>query len=90
MFVTKHPERYLLNMSHPEMDALRRVLSAGMLTLEGEDGDGLWAHYSPSERSIIGRWQRRDPLELTGPRAIRKRQRRQKKDAVTAPLSSAA
>lgn len=89
MFITKHPNRYLLNMSHPEMDALRRVIAAGMLVLEGEDGDGLWANYTDSERKIIGRWRRRDPLELTGPRANIKRQRR-RRQALKAPLSSVA
>lgn len=86
MFVTKHTERYLLNMSHPEMDALRRVFAAGMLVLEGEDGDGLWSNYTKGERITIGRWQRRDPLELvTGPRAITRRRRRRQ-----AALSSVA
>jgi hypothetical protein len=87
MFVTKHPHRYLLNMSHSEMDALRRVISAGMLLLEGEDGDGLWSTFSPGERMVIGRWQRRDPTQPTGPRSVRKRRKRQ---PLKAPLSSVA
>jgi hypothetical protein len=87
MFVTKHPNRYLVNMSHGEMDALRRVISAGMLLLEGEDGDGLWANFSPGEKMVIGRWRRRDPMQPTGPRSVKKRRRTQ---PVKTPLSSVA
>jgi hypothetical protein len=92
MFVTKHPNRYLINMSHGEMDALRRVVNAGILLLEGEDGEGLWSSFSVPERMIVGRWQRRDPLELTGPRRqqVEIRRRRKRKAKLSEGLSSVA
>jgi hypothetical protein len=87
MFVVKHPNRYLVNMSHGEMEALRKLINAGMFLLEGEDGDGLWSTLSPGERMVIGRWQRRDPTQPTGPRSVRKRRRTQ---PLKTPLSSVA
>jgi hypothetical protein len=65
MYVTENPNRYLINLSHNEMAALRKLLNAGFLVLEG---DGLWASFTIAERKAVSRWLRRDPTQPTGPR----------------------
>ena len=79
MFVTENPNRYLINMSHHEMAAMRKLFNAAFLMLEGEGEEGLWANMSIGEKNAIGRWMRRDPLQPTGPR----RQRLAKKKALS-------
>jgi hypothetical protein len=96
MFVTKHPNRYLVNMSHDEMHTLRKLINAGFLLLEGEDGDGMWRHFTLAERKVIGHWRRKDPTQPTGPRRQRhlppdqKRRKTKAKVALNDGLSSVA
>jgi hypothetical protein len=68
IFVIKDPNLYLINTSRTEMEALRKVVNAGLLVLEGEDEDGLWANFTVAERKAVGHWNG-NPLDtVTGPR----------------------
>ena len=45
-----------IEVSENEMSALRKVINAGMLLLEGEDEDGLWADFTSGERKAMSYW----------------------------------
>jgi hypothetical protein len=46
-----------IEVSETEMSALRKVIDAGLLTLEGEDEDGLWANFTSGERKAMSYWR---------------------------------
>ena len=45
-----------IEVSENEMSALKKVINAGLLLLEGEDEDGLWADFTSGERKAMAYW----------------------------------